>query len=181
MDRERLLAESHSTSPDTHGGESHRLSELLSPLGGAAAQELAFVEKLLTADWRGRRGKPLPADELLIMARDGFEPLFHEPPIGPIPEYLTPHLSVYGCVAEYEEKLEELDRWKALQLSRWLKDRIGKRWCIAGKVYELQGEKMEAPASEVFWLTLTEDRIESDNLTAGKNQPHGSPVGPQQT
>ena len=178
MDRERALAESHGTSPDMSGGNSDRLSELLSPLDGAASGELAFVEKLLMADWRGRRGKPLPADELLIIGGNGFEPLLHEPPIGPIPDYLTPHLSVYGCVAEYEEKLEELDRWKALQLSRWLKDRIGRRWCIAGKVYELQGEKGEAPASGVFWLTLIEDRTERGNPTADKSQHHGSPVEP---
>ena len=180
MDRERPCAESHGTGPDKSGGESGRLSEILGSPDGAAARELASVEKLLMADWRGRRGKPLPADEILVMGGNGFEPLFHEPPIGPIPEYLTPHLSVYGCVAEYEEKLEELDRWKALQLSRWLKDRIGKSWCIAGKVYELQGEKGEGPASEVFWLTLIEDRAECGSPAAGKSRHHGSPVGPQQ-
>ena len=141
----------------------------------------SIMEKLLMADWGGRWGQPLTADELLIIGRNAFEPLFHEPPMGPVPDYLAPHLSVHGCVAEYEDKLEELDRWKALELSRWLKDRIGRNWCVAGKVYELQGEKREAPASEVFWLTLIEDRIESDNPTAGKNQHHGSPVGPQQT
>jgi hypothetical protein len=119
-----------------------------------------FMEKLLMADWRGRWGKPLTADELLTIGRKAFEPLFHEPPIGPIPEYLAPHLSVYSCVAEYEEKLEELDRWKALELSRWLKDRIGKNWCVAGRIYELQVEKEEDAASEKFWFRLIDDRTE---------------------
>ena len=116
----------------------------------------SIMEKLLIADWGGRRGQPLTADELLMIGRNAFEPLFHEPPIGPIPDYLTPHLSVHGCVAEYEEKLEELDRWKALELSRWLKDRIGRNWCVAGKVYELQAEKEAGGAHEKFWFRLIE-------------------------
>jgi len=116
----------------------------------------SIMEKLLMADWRGRRGQPLTADELLIIGRNAFEPLFHEPPIGPIPDYLAPHLSVHGCVAEYEDKLEELDRWKALELSRWLKDRIGGNWCVAGKVYELQAEKAAGGAPEKFWFRLIE-------------------------
>jgi hypothetical protein len=114
------------------------------------------MEKLLMADWRCRRGQPLTADELLIIGRNAFEPLFHEPPIGPIPDYLAPHLSVHGCVAEYEDKLEELDRWKALELSRWLKDRIGRNWCVAGKVYELQAEQEAGGAPEKFWFRLIE-------------------------
>jgi hypothetical protein len=139
------------------------------------------VEELLKADWGGRRDIPLAADELLMIGGNAFEPLFHEPPIGPIPEYPAPHWSVHGCVAEYEDKLEELDRWKALQLSRWLKGRIGKRWRIAGKVYELNGEMGESPSSELFWFSLIEDGTDYDNLTADKSQHHGSPVGPQQT
>jgi len=114
----------------------------------------SIMEKLLMADWGGRRGQPLTADELLIIGRNAFEPLFHEPPIGPVPDYLAPHLSVHGCVAEYEEKLEELDRWKALELSRWLKDRIGRNWYVAGKVYELQAEQEAGGAPEKFWFRL---------------------------
>jgi len=114
----------------------------------------SIMEKLLMADWGGRWGQPLTADELLIIGRNAFEPLFHEPPIGPVPDYLAPHWSVHGCVAEYEEKLEELDRWKALELSRWLKVRIGRNWCVAGKVYELQGEKEAGGTPEKFWFRL---------------------------
>jgi hypothetical protein len=122
------------------------------------------MEKLLMADWGDRWGEPLTADELLVLGAEIFEPLFHEPPLGPIPDYLAPHWSVYGCVAEYEDKLEELDRWKALALSRWLKGRIGKIWCVAGKVYQLQTEKQEA-TSERFLLRLIEDRTEYGKLT----------------
>jgi hypothetical protein len=127
-----------------------------SQCGVTASQELACMEKLLLADWRGNWGKPLTADDLLPICSKAFESLFQEPPIGPVPEYLVPHLSVYGCVAEYEEKIEELDRWKALQLSLWLKDMIGRRWCVAGKVYQLQVEKQEAVGSERFWFRLIE-------------------------
>ena len=116
----------------------------------------SILEKLLMADWGGRWGQPLTADELLIIGRNAFEPLFHEPPIGPVPDYLAPHLSVHGCVAEYEEKLEELDRWKAHELNRWLKDRIGRTWCVAGKVYELRAEKEAGGAPEKFWFRLIE-------------------------
>jgi hypothetical protein len=112
----------------------------------------SVIENLLMADWRARRDQPLTAEELLIIGRNAFEPLFHEPPIGPVPDYLAPHWSVHGCVAEYEEKLEELDRWKALELSRWLKDRIGKNWCVAGKVYELQAEQEAGGTPKKFWF-----------------------------
>ena len=168
MDSENPLVENHGMSPKKSGGESDRLSKS-SPRGGTATQEFACMEKLLMADWRGQWGKPLTADELLIIGSRAFETLFHEPPIGPIPEYLTPHLSVYGCVAEYEEKLEELDRWKALQLSRWLNDRIDRSWCVAGKVYQLQAEKQEAVASEKFWFRLVEDRTECGKPTINES------------
>ena len=69
-----------------------------------------IMEKLLMADREGPWDQPLTADELLTIGRNAFEPLFHEPPIGPVPDYLAPHWSAHGCVAEYEEKLEELDR-----------------------------------------------------------------------
>lgn len=123
------------------------------------------MEKLLMADWGGRWGEPLTADELLTIGAKAFEPLFQGPPVGPIPDYLAPYWSVHSCVAEYEDKLEELDRWKALALSRWLKGRIGKNWCVAGKVYQLQMEMKEGTISEKFLLRLIEDQTEYAKLT----------------
>ncbi|MGD8924554.1 MAG: hypothetical protein PVG64_06445, partial [Syntrophobacterales bacterium] len=70
------------------------------------------MEKLLIADWGDKWGKPLTAEELLEIGRKEFEPLFQQPPIGPIPEYLKPHSSFHGCVADYEDKLDELEKWK---------------------------------------------------------------------
>ena len=168
MDSEQPLVANSGISSQKDCGDSDRLSES-SPPGGTVSQELACIEKLLMSDWKDHQAKPLTADELLTVGSKAFETLFLEPPIGPIPEYLTPHLSVYGCVAEYEDKLEELDRWKALELARWLKDRISKHWCIAGKVYQLQVEKGEAGASDKFWLRLVEDRTRSDKSTAGNS------------
>jgi hypothetical protein len=157
MDREHPPIDSRGASPQKNGVESDESSEP-SPSGGTASQEFACMEKLLLVHWRDLRGKSLTADELLTISSRAFETLFQEPPVGPVPEYLTPHLSVYGCVAEYEEKLEELDRWKALQLGRWLKDRIGRNWRVAGKVYQLQGEEQEGVAPAEFRFRLIEER-----------------------
>lgn len=95
--------------------------------------------------------------ELLAAAREVIEPLFHEPPLGPVPDYLDPHGSVFGCVAEYEDRLEELDRWKAGQLSRWLGERVGCRWCVEGRVYELEGVREGDGSPEAFHVRLIED------------------------
>ena len=111
------------------------------------------MEKLILAEWRGLWSRALTADELLAIGRKDFEPLFYAPPFGPVPDHLAPHLSVYGCVAEYEEKIEELDRWKALQLARWLKARLGRSWLAAGESFELHMEKEEPAGSEKFRLT----------------------------
>lgn len=127
------------------------------------------MERLLKADGRGLLGQPLAADEILTVGRETFEPLFHEPPVGPIPEYLDPHGSWYGCVAEYEEKLEELDRWKALELSRWMKERVGREWCVGGKVYELQAEQVEGAASEKFWFRSFEVPTECGKLSSDES------------
>jgi hypothetical protein len=156
MDSQRSLAEKHGPTLEQKGTEPARVRDP-NPCGSAVLQELRCIEKLLTAEWGGRWGEPLTADELLAVGGTAFEPLFHEPPIGPVPEYLATHLSVHRCVAEYEEQFEELDRWKVRELSRWLKDRIGRNWCVAGKVYVLDAEKEEDAASEKFWLTLVED------------------------
>jgi hypothetical protein len=165
MDGERSFAANHTMSPKNGAGKPDRLSECV-PRGGTASHQRKCIEDLLTADWKGCWGKPLTADELLTLMREVFEPWFHDPPVGPIPEYLVPHWSVHACVAEYEDKLEELDHWKALQLSRWLKDRIGRSWCVAGQVYQLQMEKREDAASERFWFRLIEDRTEGGEKAA---------------
>jgi hypothetical protein len=157
MESKHTLVEKHGMIPEESDGGSDRVLEF-SPGSWTASEELECMEKLLLADWRGRWGKPLTADELLMVSNNAFETLFHKPPIGPIPEYLVAHWSVYGCVAEYEEKLEELDRWKALQLSRWLQDRIGRNWHVAGRVYQFQLEKEGSVGSEKFWFRLIEDR-----------------------
>jgi hypothetical protein len=153
MDSERPVAETRAMCAGKSGAES-------SPRGGTGSRERLFFEKLLGAG----RGKPVAADEILLLAGETFEPLFREPPIGPIPEYLDPHWSVHGCVAEYEEKLEELDRWKAFELNRWMKERIGTKWCVAGKAYELRAEQAEGGGSEKFWLRLIESPTEYGKL-----------------
>jgi hypothetical protein len=104
--------------------------------------------------------EPFTVDELLSTGRAVLEPLFHEPPLGPVPDYLLAHGSVYGCVAEYEEKLEELDRWKVQQLTRWLSDRIGTHWKDAGRVVELHMEAGAEAAINRFRIRRVEDPSE---------------------
>lgn len=120
----------------------------------------SIVEALLRADWRGQWGKPLDAGDLLMFGGMALESLFHEPPFGPIPEYLAAHWSVYGCVAEYEDKIEDLDRWKALQLSRCLRARSGDHWWVGGKVYQLEVMEEEGAASVKFCFKLLEDPMQ---------------------
>ena len=131
----------------------------------ADLHESAVIEKLLSADWGGRWGQPLSSDELLIIGRKAFEPLFAAPPVGPIPEHLAPQWSVHGCVAEFEDQIEELDRWKAFQLSRWLRDRVGRTWCAAGRVYQLQVQQDQDGASVKFCFRWIEDQCEYGKLT----------------
>ncbi len=134
--------------------------------GGHLAQntgtslEIACIEKLLLYCLTDGPGIPLTAEELLRIGWMAFEPLFHEPPVGPIPEYLLPHLSVHGCVAEYENKVEELEIWKAHELSRWLQERVGRKWRLAAKVYELKVVERSALEPEKFEFRLIHDRIE---------------------
>ena len=131
------------------------LCEYLSP------DESEKIEKLLLTDWGERWGKPLPAGELLEIGRHVFEPLFHDPPLGPIPEYLRPHSSLPSCVAEYEDKLEQLERWKALKLSSWLSDKAGKKIQAGKKVYQLCLEKGESTTPEKYWFKLIDDRSQA--------------------
>jgi hypothetical protein len=129
-----------------------RLCEPLAP------DDSQKIERWLLVDPGDRWDKPLTAEELLEIGREAFEPLFHEPPIGPIPEYVRPHLSTHGCVAEYEDKLEELDRWKARKLDLWLKDKAGKRCAAGGRLFVLRMQEGESTAPEKYWLELIEDR-----------------------
>jgi hypothetical protein len=128
-----------------------RFDETLSP------EESEKIVKLLLLESGDEPGKPLTAEELLEIGKEAFEPLFHQPPIGPIPAYLRPHSSIHGCVGEYEDKLEELERWKADKLNLWLKDKVGMKWWAGEKVYELCVEKEEPSVLERYWVKLFED------------------------
>ena len=115
------------------------------------------IEMLLTAGWGSKWSKSLTAEELLEISRKALEPLFHTPPLGPVPEYLQPHSSVHGCVTEYEEKLEELQRWKVSRLSCWLKSRVGKKYRAGEKVYVLYAERGEPNAPVRYGFKLSEE------------------------
>ena len=114
------------------------------------------ILKLLLLESGDKRGQPLTAEELLELGKKVFEPWFHQPPFGPIPEYLKPHSSVHGCVAEYEDKLEELQRWKAGRLNVWLKDNVGKKWWAGDEVYQLYVEKKEPGTVERYGVKLSD-------------------------
>jgi hypothetical protein len=116
-----------------------------------------IASKLVLADWGDKWGKPLTAGELLEMQGGACESLFHQPPIGPIPDYLRPYTFVHGCVAEYEQKLEEMREWKARELNRWLKDNAGKRFTAGRKVYLLRMEAGGEADVERYWFDLIEE------------------------
>ncbi len=165
--RGEIIENGHPMAEDSKrsGGKPDCLSKSSSsPPEECESLEIACMEKLFSTVMMNRLGIPLTSDELLKIGWAAFEPLFREPPVGPIPEYLCPHLSVHGCVAEYEDQLEELDRWKALKLGGWLNDRVGKRWCVAAKLYEV--EKECAAGSEKFIFRLVQDRTGFNKLTA---------------
>jgi hypothetical protein len=132
---------------------------ILNPGDTLSAEEFEKILKLLIVDRGGKWNKPLATEELLSMDREAFEPLFYEPPLGPIPDHLRPHRSVHGCVSEYEEKLEELERWKVQRLDLWLKEKVGKKFTAGEKVYELYIEKGEASAPDRYWLKPTQELI----------------------
>ena len=121
-------------------------------------EEFEKILRPLIVDRGGKWNKPLAAEELLEVHREALEPLFHEPPLGPIPEHLRPHTSVHGCVAEYEEKLEELERWKVRQLELWLQNEVGKKLTAGEKSYQLSRERGEPSAPDRYWLKLVEER-----------------------
>ena len=136
--------------------ESHSVQESRF-CGVLPSEESKRIEGLLTEAWGDNWSRPLSADELLDIGRETLEPLFHEPPLGPIPEYLRPHLRVHGCVAEYEDKIAEIDSWKARALDVWLKNRIGQK-CIAGqRLHVLRLEEGRSSTADKYWLELIED------------------------
>jgi hypothetical protein len=110
------------------------------------------IVELLLAAGGDKRHKARAADELLERGGEAFESLFQEPPLGPIPDYLKPYTLVQGCVAEYEEKYEELDRWKVQKLEMWLKDKVGKKFTSGEKVYELSRESAQPDIPDRYWL-----------------------------
>lgn len=120
--------------------------------------EFEKILKLLIVDRGGKWNKPLAAEELLEIHREALEPFFHEPPLGPIPEHLRPHTSVHGCVAEYEEKLEELEGWKVRQLESWLQHKVGKKVSAGEKFYQLSRERGQSSVPDRYWLKLVEER-----------------------
>ena len=120
--------------------------------------EFEKIVKVLLAHRDGEWNQPLAADELWEIHREIFESLFHEPPFGPIPEHLKTHTSVHRCVVEYEEKIEQLERWKVHQLELWLNDKVGKKFSALEKVYELTLERGEPGAPDRYWLKLIEER-----------------------
>ena len=115
------------------------------------------MEQLLKADWGGKWGEPFSAEEVLEIGRRVFDPLFLEPPLGPIPDYVKPHSSLYGCVAEYEEKIEELGRWKARRLSLWLQDKVGKSYRAGAKAYAFHMVEGKDPEPARYRFKLIED------------------------
>jgi hypothetical protein len=127
-------------------------------IGCNVPEESAKIEELLLRDWGGKWGEPLTPRELLDIGREALESLFNEPPLGPIPEYLRPHSSVHGCVTEYEEKLEELEGWKARKLNLWLRERVGRKYSAWEKVYELRLEKGKPADPEKYLFALIEDQ-----------------------
>jgi hypothetical protein len=127
---------------------------ILNPGETLSAEEFDKILNPLMVDGRGKWNRPLAADELLEMHREAFEPLFHGPPLGPIPDYLKPHTSVHGCVAEYEEKLDYLERWKAQKLDWWLKARVGKKFTVGEKVFEISRETGDFSTPDKYWLKL---------------------------
>jgi hypothetical protein len=122
------------------------------------------LDRLLTPGCKAIRGEPFTAEELLVWASSTLEAWFREPPLGPIPEYLVAHGSVFGCVAEYEEKLEELDRWKERQLIGWLKERVGSHCRAAGDRYRLVQDRAGDHEAPRFRLMRVEDPTECDKL-----------------
>jgi len=134
------------------------MPSIISPGETLSPNKLEKIVELLLADGCDKWHKALAADDLWEMHKEIVEPLFHEPPLGPIPEYLKPYTSVHGCVAEYEEKFEELERWKIRELELWLQDKIGKKFTAGDKIYELARKRGEPGVPDRYWLKLVGNR-----------------------
>jgi hypothetical protein len=125
-----------------------------SPGESISPKQFEKILKILLVDGGRKWNKPLAAGELSEIGRQAFETLFYQPPLGPIPEYLKPYGSVHGCVAEYEEKVEELEQWKVLKLELWLQDKVGKTFAAGDKVYELSRDRGQTGAPDKYWLKV---------------------------
>ncbi|UCG14035.1 MAG: hypothetical protein JSU72_06070 [Deltaproteobacteria bacterium] len=150
----RTLPEDHCKDLQRSGGNPDQSREVRS---ANSATEPETIAKLLLADWGGKWCTPLTPGELLEIGRLAFEPLFQTPPLGPIPDYFRPHLSVSGCVVEYEEKIEELERWKANQLGGWLQEKIGNEYRVGEKTYQLHGQGGKGAEPARYWFELIVD------------------------
>lgn len=112
------------------------------------------ILQLLLINRTRKPDEPVSVDDLLEMAARELESLFQTLPLGPIPEYLHPHYFVHQCVAEYEDRLEALDRWKARQLCKWLETNIGLEIMIDGKTYQLQTAQSSEGGIDRFWFEI---------------------------
>lgn len=112
-----------------------------------------IMQVLLTS--RGRKpDDAITADRFLEIAGRELEPFFHASSLGPIPDYLQTHYFVHQCVAEFEDRLEALDQWKARQLSHWLEKSIGEEVVIQGKIYRLQATQSSTEDATRFWFEI---------------------------
>lgn len=116
------------------------------------AADCQDILQVLLICWARKPGDAITADGFLERAGRALEPFFHAPPLGPIPEYLQAQHFVHQCVAEYEDRLEALDRWKARQLRIWLEKSIGTEVVFQGKAYRLQATRSSLEDATRFWF-----------------------------
>lgn len=112
------------------------------------------VLQLLMISWAKKAGGPITAEAFLEMVGNELGPFFHAPPLGPIPEYLQAHHFVHQCVAEYEDRLEALERWKVGQICNWLEQSIGTEVVFRDKTYRLQGMQSSLENIARFWFEI---------------------------
>jgi len=112
------------------------------------------ILQLLLISWAQKAGDPITADGFLEVAGKELEPFFRVSPLGPIPEHLQAHHFVHQCVAEYEDRLEALDQWKARQLCNWLEQSVGAEVVFKGKTYRLQATESFPQDAARFWFEV---------------------------
>jgi|WetSurMetagenome_2_1015567.scaffolds.fasta_scaffold277741_2 hypothetical protein len=118
------------------------------------ADDLQKIMRVLLTS-RGRKpDDPITAERFLEIAGRELGPFFHASSLGPIPDYLQPHYFVHQCVAEYEDRLEALDQWKARQLSLWLEKSIGEEVVTQGKIYRLRATQSPTEDATRFWFEI---------------------------